>query len=290
MKLFWDIIDRMPNAEAWRNGGKVSYLVADFETTGFDHVINRINQFGYLLVKDGVGELSDAKHVYIKTKYNARVYSAVHATRGNRRMRFLTMVRKAGCDLTKIKAAIDDNDGSIVGLGDLIPQEIIDLKQEGKDKRYFTVPVDVTHIRSKTTMEKGKDRKDAIGNIARLFQMMDKKKWPLVGHNFSRFDVPFIEYEAKEFCGIDLKIDQDLIIDTGMIVKANQCRMSLNKKETLGEFYRRAADRRSKVAWSLDTYCHEEYKLHKYGVDPALQHEADYDCWVNDCLLRELSK
>jgi hypothetical protein len=287
VKLFWDVIERMPDNNLWNKGNiQATYLVWDLETTGFDPSINRIQQFGYLLVRDGKGEQEDAGSIYIKTPYGPRVYSAIYAQQGGKRMQFLTMARKAGCDLEVVKKAIDENDGSILGL-DCVPEDIINLKAEN-GKRYFTAPVDVTNISSQTTIDEGRERPESIRYITLLMQKVCEKKWPIVGHNIAKFDVPFIEWEAKEFAGIDLHIDRELIIDTGMIIKASQSRTSLNKKESLESFYDRAYGKRSRAKWTLDAYCFDEFNLGKYGVDNTKQHDAKYDSWVNNCLLKEL--
>jgi hypothetical protein len=241
-------------------------------------------------VKNGKGgdKFEDSSASYIKTPYSSRVYSAIHAQKNERRVQFMTRCRKAGLDLEAVKAAIDTNDGSIMGL-DIIPKDIQELK-DNNGRLHFRVPVDITGVRSKTTMEKGQDREKAIGIIAKALQKMCNLRWPIVGHNIYSFDVPFIEHEAKEYCNINLKIDRDLVIDTGLIIKASQCRSSLNAKESLPDFYQKVADKRSKAKWTLDDYCFDAFNLGQYGVDPDNQHHAGYDCWVNNCLLKELVK
>lgn len=289
MKHFWDVIERLPNPELWeKNNVTANYLVWDLETTGFHPAINRIQQFGFLYVKNGVAADYNVNSIFIKTPYSPQVYSAIYATNTDKRMQFMTHLRKAGCDLNTVKQAIDENDGSILGLEHLIPSEIIDMRAQN-GKRYFIAPVDVTHIKSSKTMELGKDREEAINKIAHVMIKTCENKTPIVGHNIYRFDIPFLEYEAKHYCNIDLQIDRELVVDTGMIIKANQSRTSLNKTESLASFYERTSEKRSRAKWTLDDYCFEAFGLSKYGIDPNRQHDASYDCFVNHCLVKELA-
>ena len=300
MKLFQDLVAKMPQADKWLSDDfRASYMVFDLETTGFVPGTNFITQLGCLLVRDGMlPPVDSAKSQYIKTPYSSIAWSAVHAGRDERTMQFLTLLRKAGqaqgLDVAEYmdacKKAIDANDGSIRGL-DCIPQDIQEMR--GKNGNYlFIAPVDVTNIRSTDCEKFGSDRAEAVGKFAMAINKVMSLGWPILGHNIVRLDIPFLEYEAEKIGGVKLEINPEMVIDTGMLVKGDQCGSKIGKSETIVDFYRKIENKRSRVKWSLDDYCVPRYQLDTtYGVDVTKQHgNAGYDCWVNNCLVRELIK
>lgn len=291
MSLVRDIIERVvPEQDIIKWFAKPfvgTFLVFDIETSGRSFHVNRIVQNGCCLVSQGSCLLESAKSQYIKTEYSPSLWSAIYTDK-SLGIQFLTECRKDGCDLDQIKRDIDANNGSIMGV-DSVPKRLQEATAPN-GRLYYQNAYDVTGISVKDCMEKGVDRSAAMTTYAKLLQICQDNGWPLVGHNIMRFDIPFVEHEIREYTDIkDFEIDRNKVIDTGMIVKAIQLNSKLGKKESISDFYKKIDNRRSRVKWTLDGYCIEAYKLDaKYGVDSSRQHSAEYDCWVNSCLMLEL--
>jgi len=283
MQVFAEVLERFPN------NNLTDYLIFDLETTGFDPLKCRILEVGYRSIKNGMQDKPISGDFLIKTPYDPITWSAVYALRNEKSNSFLTMIRKAGKDIDTIKKAIDENDGSIYGL-ECIPDEIKEM-MDHRSRPYFTTAVDVHKIKSSRTLAEGKDREEVLNVFANVLEAVFRNNMLIVGHNNFRLDVPFMLSEIKQFCGRDVKVNLDNIIDTGLLVKAHQCNMRPAKKESLSDFYKRIESRRSKCQWTLDGYCFEAFNLATYGVDPNMQHQsAKYDCFVNNCLLLEMKK
>ena len=109
------------------------------------------------------------------------------------------------------------------------------------------------------------------------------------GHNLGAFDVLFLENEAKEY-GLPLKFQDNMIIDTGMLVKATQLGITFRGAgETLRGFYTRLREIRAKgVFWALDKHCYATYNLGKYGINKDAAHDAGVDCLLVHYLFEEL--
>lgn len=286
MKLFNEIVATLPEAELWTaKDFKGNALIIDLETTGVNFTTNRIKQIGCTLVRDG--EMQPAMTTLIKTPYDPVTWSAVYAGLDPKSRQFGTLIRKAGCDIETVHKAIDENDGSIVGL-DCVPQDIQDMTDHN-GRRMFVAAYDITGISSKSTMEHGIERVAALKSFNSLVTKVQSKGWPIIGHNHFGFDLPFLQAELTKFCDIDMPINWNLVIDTGLVVKGEQCRISLKKDEPLANFHHRVADRRSRVKWDLERFCFQAFDLGKFGVDQSKQHKsAGYDTFVNGCLVKAL--
>ena len=110
------------------------------------------------------------------------------------------------------------------------------------------------------------------------------------GHNFYKFDKPFIERSAADL-GVDITFNGDDIIDTGMIVKAMQLGMLPSSDEPISAYWKRVANMRAKgVYFNLDRYCMSRFGLtEKYGVSKDEAHDAGYDCYLTHLVIKELN-
>lgn len=282
------LVSRLNNRELWDpKCFRPNYLVFDIETTGVNFTSNRINQFGVLLVKDGIGSVNSAIAKYINTPYSPVVWSAIYAGLDSRSRQFLTLLRKEGCNLDEVKKAIDDNDGSCQGV-ECIPESIRQLREDDGSLRFQTA-VDKTKISSKTCKEKGLEREQALLQFKSIIERAASRRFPLVGHNHLGFDIPFMDTELRMFCGCKLEYDPELILDLGLIEKSVEIKSPIKKNESAASFYARIANRRSRAKWDLDNHCFFKYKLARFGVDPTKEHlSAGYDCFVSHCLMRAM--
>lgn len=114
-----------------------------------------------------------------------------------------------------------------------------------------------------------------------------KKSFMFMGHNLAAFDVPIIERETAEF-DVPFIFNENEIIDTGMLVKASQLGMTFRPDESLRSFYLRTASVRSRVKWSLNEYCYDQYGLSKYGCEREGVHRAGFGCVLGHYLFRAM--
>ena len=110
-----------------------------------------------------------------------------------------------------------------------------------------------------------------------------------VGHNFIRFDIPFLEF-AMTAQGLPFTFESNKSIDTGMLIKSARLRWCKLDTETAKQFYLRVADVRAKgLYYALERFCVPAMKLDiRYGVDVSKSHDALYDCWVTQLVFNEI--
>lgn len=101
----------------------------------------------------------------------------------------------------------------------------------------------------------------------------------LVAHNGYAFDCPLVS-KCWTDLGMPHRIDVNLLWDTGLIEKSIRAGLSPPVGGSTGreDWYSRVRDDRSRVKWSLDVACEEEYQLSaRHRFDVALAHSAGFD-------------
>jgi DNA polymerase III epsilon subunit-like protein len=121
-----------------------------------------------------------------------------------------------------------------------------------------------------------------------VLESYEKAGFPIVGHNFARFDGPFLEAEFIRN-GSPYKFGYNNVIDTGMLVKAARLKKLPTKEATLRGLWTEIADLRVfGLYYALDRYCFDAFGLEKHGADKGAAHDAAYDCWMTHLVLEEL--
>jgi len=111
--------------------------------------------------------------------------------------------------------------------------------------------------------------------------------YTLVGHNFIRFDLPFLEAEMR-MLGYTIENLKMPLVDTGMIVKALQ--LPVEPTIPMSSWFRQIAELRAKgIYYALDRTCVPTFDLTQYGANVSAAHDAGYDCWVTHLLLNHLA-
>jgi DNA polymerase III epsilon subunit-like protein len=256
-------------------------VYVDLETTGFSFENHRILQVGVRLVPD-VSQLSppeDAVDLLLKTPYDPYIWGAVYLQED-----FIT--RTGDWWTPDVRQAIDANNGSCAGVAQ-VPAEIRDeVNKNGRRK--FMNAFDVHGISASRTLEQGVDREAGLRQVHALLQDSCNSGMQLVGHNLIGFDIRFLGEEFARI-GLSFPYEAEQVMDTGLLVKADQLGMVPEGNEGMGNFYARVKKTFARVKWSLDGYCVEKFGLTKYGVDTAGSHRsAAYDTFVNQCLVHHL--
>lgn len=111
----------------------------------------------------------------------------------------------------------------------------------------------------------------------------------LVAHNGYGFDRVLLDHWWRRM-GLDFEIDVERLIDTGLIEKSRRLGWAPPAAGTCRrrEWYNKIRDCRSRVRWSLDEACEEEYGLMaKRGLDARQAHSAGFDAVACHYLLEE---
>lgn len=283
-QLFASITSQMPRPDKWVPF-KQDCLFLDLELSGLNPHHRRITQIGVALCHKGEIAPEHAVDLLIQTPYDPQTWDAVYL-----RPEFVHQAKTFDIFTPELCARIDEHSGSIMKLA-----EVPDALKEVEDhlgRLMYANASDVTGITAAHTIEHGVSRKEALAVVVDLLGKACRDKYIIVGHNICAFDLPQLLGEIKMELNLEPEIDDDLILDTGMIVKASLCNESLRPGEGVVAFYRRISNMRRKVRWSLDGYCVGAFGLHaKYGVNTEKQHaSASYDAWVSSCLVQELAK
>lgn len=110
----------------------------------------------------------------------------------------------------------------------------------------------------------------------------------IAGHNVQAYDMRIV----KRLCtGIqrELRAGTNMVLDTGMLVKAAQIGMKPGISESLEAFYDRVAQLPRTIKWSLDRYCYSAFQLHRF-LPKDKMHDAAADCIASHLVLEELRK
>lgn len=226
-----------------------NYLVLDLETTTLDPISGAIWQYGILPVAGGQ---------VLGSKTGTSVNLLLPAP-----------------ELEKAAFEIERRRDTVVARDPQIPKELA-LKQASAD---FVSEVSLTGVAPRLALE----------ILLDLIKCYEKPSHFLVGQNFAKYDLPFIEYYAKRW-GLKFERNTDRVIDTGMLIKAGVLRRHILERETVMQFYARVAyERASGVYYALEKFCVPYWHLDtKYGIDVTKAHDAGYDCHITDIVLREL--
>jgi DNA polymerase III epsilon subunit-like protein len=148
---------------------------------------------------------------------------------------------------------------------------------------------DVHGISVERTLAEGVPFTECVERLANMFKEWRKLGLMFVGHNMMAFDAPLFEQECIR-AKSPFKFDENEIVDTGMMVKADQLGMSYRLNDTLRSFGKWVSNVRARgVFWSLDRYCYEEYKLREIsGINKEDAHDAGVDCMLTHFLLERL--
>lgn len=99
-----------------------------------------------------------------------------------------------------------------------------------------------------------------------------------MGHNISRFDKRFIEYETALY-GAPFIFSPHSVIDTGALVKAAQLQdLRPSPTESLDAFFQRVHSVKAfGTYWKLYPYCYDLFQLARFNCDTGA-HDAGVDC------------
>lgn len=148
---------------------------------------------------------------------------------------------------------------------------------------------EVTGLETDFLRAVGMQREEAYRYLLPMLQLYRDGNCMFVGHNFQKFDGPFLNYEFEK-AGIEFQFDPREVVDTGMFFKATQLSTVPARDETLSAFFTRVADTRSRVKWNL-AHAIKHFKvdkIHDINLDDA--HDAGVDCRLTHLLLEELRK
>lgn len=125
---------------------------------------------------------------------------------------------------------------------------------------------------------------EALVRLANL--IADAGDMPVVGFNFYNYDRKLLE-RLYALVGIPFTFPPGKIVDTGMIEKALRIGwvVPATPLADAGErdaWTRKMAGIVRRGKWSLDSVCVPSYGLDKRAdVDPAMAHDAGFDCFLN---------
>jgi len=267
-------------------------MIIDIETTGLQICRSKIVMIGIQTVINGVIEPDTYTDIMIQTPYDPEVWGCAYAHHDNTPQLLEKLAQYDLCNEATFRA-IDENNGSIYGCP-VIPQDIQEMR-ELNEKLLFRTAVDATGITPARTVAEGVPRLGALELLFDLVRQAQLEGVPIIGHNIVNFDLPFIACELEEVLGVtndELELDDNLILDTGMVVKGGQLNLRPYPDESNYRFCKRVSALRRRVKWSLDRFCVPTFSLDtQYGIDPSMQHKsAGYDCWVTGCLINEFAK
>ncbi len=110
----------------------------------------------------------------------------------------------------------------------------------------------------------------------------------VIGHNFARFDLPFIEHQSLR-AGIALEFDRSRVVDTGALFKAGAIGAVPDDTISSWEWFCQIRDKRCKgVLWNL-AFATKKYGIaEKHGIDLAGAHDAGFDCLMTHHLYQAM--
>lgn len=144
----------------------------------------------------------------------------------------------------------------------------------------------VTGITDEMIQRDGRDPRAFYEELIKLFDLYRGKSM-FVGHNVAKFDGPFLEADFAHY-NIEFKFDENEFIDTGMMFKASQLFIAPADQESLGDFFDRVGDVRSRAKWNLGFAIQRLGLDMKHGIDLSKAHDAGFDCKITHYLLEDL--
>lgn len=292
--IFLEMVSRFTRPQDWFPDFKGNAVIVDTETTGLNYADGaRIVQIGICFVHKGKVDKKQALDITIQTPYDPETWCAVYHEKHPQHVRFREILRGMGFNWEDFIPIIDEHSGSILAANHPNIPEVIQDGRNKHGKRIFQTACDATGITADVSMRNGLPREAVIRHVKDLLAESRDSNYVFIGHNVARFDIPMILAEIADQTGDDqFELDDNNLLDTGIMVKAAQAGAFPKEHESNWDFVRRVADMHLSVAWSLDDFCVPKFGLDfKYGVDPAEQHlSAAYDCWVTACLVDSIYK
>lgn len=146
---------------------------------------------------------------------------------------------------------------------------------------------EATGLTTEFLRENGEPRKEVYERFLPMFDLFKRSGGMFVGHNFHKFDAPFMNADMER-CGIDFRFQESDHLDTGMLFKAVKLQTLPAEDETLGRFFKRVGDTRSRVKWKLALAMEEYGLIEEHSIDLEEAHDAGYDCWMTFLLMERL--
>lgn len=134
----------------------------------------------------------------------------------------------------------------------------------------------------------GVDPRDYYTKLYEALTSQQNSEGMFVGHNFVRFDGPFLEVEIARYVQ-PFKFSPNSVIDTGMIIKASKLARLPDFGQSMRELWMSVAGLKVKgLYYNLGEYCFNRFGLEKYGAKRDMVHDAGYDAWLTHLVLEEL--
>lgn len=147
---------------------------------------------------------------------------------------------------------------------------------------------DINGITQDIVDSKGKDPSYVFNWAYDIFAKAAEKGVPIVGHNSVRFDGPFLE-AAFERNGILFSFHNNLVIDTGMIIKGSRINYVPSSPQTLKDLWYSISQLRMKGVFYSINWCFDRFKLEQTkGCSKLGQHDAEQDAIITHHILEVL--
>jgi DNA polymerase III epsilon subunit-like protein len=180
-------------------------------------------------------------------------------------------------------SGVDPHEDYIVQFGvcTFFNNQIVDrisfLLQLPRGLRISNEMVSIHGITTERCQRYGIPRDDAFGVILEMVDTYSKLGCAICGHNLFSFDLEFLRHEALRR-GLDLRISEHQIWDTGMLIKALGMAYLPWPGTTRGQFYHAVSSSYSRVKWNLK-YCSEIFNLpDSPDSKNSTYHDALFDC------------
>jgi DNA polymerase III epsilon subunit-like protein len=136
--------------------------------------------------------------------------------------------------------------------------------------------------------DKGMEYTKVLKVAEDMFRSYVADGYHLVGHNFVKFDIPFFE-AASAAQGASYKFDTELLVDTGILIKAAQIPSKILDRETPRQFYRRVGERPARIKYAIDRFCLPYWYMEdRFSIDADKAHDGGYDCFITDLVMKEM--
>jgi hypothetical protein len=138
--------------------------------------------------------------------------------------------------------------------------------------------------------DEGADPVEVLSLFHETLEDARTKKHFIIAHNGYAFDSRMFEDHFQFWCKKMFRFGDNEIFDTGMVIKASQSNQVPWTTDTSRSWSARTYAQRLKgIKWSLDRYAVPLFGLaEKYNLNMDEAHGAGFDCYVSDCLFREM--
>jgi DNA polymerase III epsilon subunit-like protein len=148
---------------------------------------------------------------------------------------------------------------------------------------------EVNGITDEMLAERGIQPRDMYARAMSLIGLYRESGCMFMGHNFMKFDKPFIEAELGRN-GVEFEFPRNGCIDTGMIFKAAQMGVAPAEDEDLTGFFARISAERSRVRWKLELAAQKYGLVEKHNLDMTKAHDAGFDCRLTHYFFEEMRR